>query len=172
MKRNLISIVILALLVVNIVLTAIMMFSVVSTNRKTADLVGDVAAAISLDIDTGEQVNVPLEDTTTYTIADMRILLKKSVDENGVQDENDHYAMLTLVLSMDTKHDDYAKYGEQVTEREDLIKGTISDVVSQYTMEEAKSNPDKLRQDVLKGIQDLYDSTFIFDVTLVSPLYQ
>lgn len=34
MKKNLISIVILALLVVNLVLTAIMMFGVMSTNKK------------------------------------------------------------------------------------------------------------------------------------------
>ena len=39
MKKNLISIVILALLIVNIVLTAIMMFSVTGTSRKTAALV-------------------------------------------------------------------------------------------------------------------------------------
>ena len=54
MKKNLISIVILALLIVNIVLTSIMMFSVMSTNKKTAALVGDVAAAISLELGTGE----------------------------------------------------------------------------------------------------------------------
>ena len=36
MKKNLISIIILALLVVNIILTAIMMFSVTSSSRKTA----------------------------------------------------------------------------------------------------------------------------------------
>ena len=50
MKKNLISIVILALLIVNIVLTAVMMFSVTSTNKKTAALVTDVAAAINLDL--------------------------------------------------------------------------------------------------------------------------
>ena len=50
MKKNLISIIILALLIVNIVLTAIMMFSVTTTNRKTAALVGDIASAISLDL--------------------------------------------------------------------------------------------------------------------------
>ena len=50
MKKNLVSIMILALLIVNIVLTSIMMFSITSTNRKTASLVGDVASAISLDL--------------------------------------------------------------------------------------------------------------------------
>ena len=78
MKKNLISILILALLIVNIVLTAIMMFSVTSTNSKTAALVTDIASAISLDIEgmrSGASA-VPLENTVTYTIADMTILLK------------------------------------------------------------------------------------------------
>lgn len=37
MKKNLISIIILALLIVNVVLTAIMMFSVTSASKKTAN---------------------------------------------------------------------------------------------------------------------------------------
>ena len=42
MKRNLLSVLILALLVVNIVLTAVLMFSVVGTNNKVAALVTDI----------------------------------------------------------------------------------------------------------------------------------
>ena len=41
MKKNLLSVLILALLVVNIVLTAIMMFSVMGTSQKTSRLVGE-----------------------------------------------------------------------------------------------------------------------------------
>ena len=43
MKKNLISVIILALLIVNVVLTAIMMFSVTSASRKTAALVDNIA---------------------------------------------------------------------------------------------------------------------------------
>ena len=53
MKKNLISVIILALLVVNIVLTGIMMASVLSTNKKTASLVTDVASAINLELEGG-----------------------------------------------------------------------------------------------------------------------
>ena len=42
MKKNLISIIILALLIVNIVLTAIMMFSVTGTATKTSALVDNI----------------------------------------------------------------------------------------------------------------------------------
>ena len=81
MKKNLISIIILALLIVNIVLTAINMVSVMGTNKKTADLVTDIASAISLDLGEGEEgeavETVSMADTETYTISEMRILLKK-----------------------------------------------------------------------------------------------
>ena len=46
MKKNLLSILILSLLVVNIVMTAIMLFSVIGTNKKTAAIVTDIAGKI------------------------------------------------------------------------------------------------------------------------------
>ena len=48
MKKNLLSVVILALLVVNLILTGIMMFSCVSANKKTAALVNDIASVLDL----------------------------------------------------------------------------------------------------------------------------
>lgn len=51
MKKNLISIVILALLIVNVVLSSVTLISVTGTNKKTAALVGDIAAAISIDLE-------------------------------------------------------------------------------------------------------------------------
>lgn len=172
MKKNLISIVILALLIVNIVLTAIMMFSVTSTNKKTAALVTDVASAISLDLGTeqteeAEQaVAVPMENIVPHTIADMTIPLKKS------EDGKDHYALLSVTLSMDSKNKDYKTYGADLASREDLIKGEINDVVSQYTMEEASSDSQAIKDAILARIQELFNSDFIFDVTLSSTLYQ
>ena len=50
MKKNLLSIIILALLVVNIVLSAIMMISVTSASKKTAALVSDISTIIGLEI--------------------------------------------------------------------------------------------------------------------------
>lgn len=171
MKKNLISIVILALLIVNIVLTAIMMFSVTSTNKKTASLVTDIASAISLDLGTEEEVIkevVSMEDTTTYTIADMTIPFKKSVtvDENGQQDSRDHYALLSVTFSMNSKHKDYKNYGEDMTSREELIKGKIFEVINQHTMEEAQADTEAIRLSILQKIQELFGSDFIFDATI------
>ena len=55
MKKNLISIIILALLIVNIVLTAIMMFSVTGASKKTAALVDNIATALDLELVSNEE---------------------------------------------------------------------------------------------------------------------
>ena len=61
MKKNLLSIVILSLLIVNIVMTAIMLFSVIGTNKRTAEIVTDIAGILSLELGTeaGGQTGMP-----------------------------------------------------------------------------------------------------------------
>ena len=44
------TLIILAILIVNTVMTGIMMFVIVPANRKTMELVGDISSAIQLDL--------------------------------------------------------------------------------------------------------------------------
>ncbi|MCQ2080701.1 MAG: flagellar basal body-associated FliL family protein [Lachnospiraceae bacterium] len=173
MKKNLISIGILALLIVNLVLTGIMMFSVMSTNKKTAALVTDIASAIKLELSDGttatqeeETKQLSIADIATYTIADMTIPLKTGADGK------DHFAMVSVALSMNTTSEDYQTYGPSIAEKVDLLRGQINSVISQYTMEEAKANSAAICNEILLKLQALYNSDFIFDVTFSSALYQ
>lgn len=50
MKKNLLSILILVLLIVNIALTTVMMISVTGTNKKTAELVTSIATVLNLEL--------------------------------------------------------------------------------------------------------------------------
>lgn len=171
MKKNLISIVILALLVVNIVLSSITLLSVSGTNRKTAALVTDIAAAINLDLggqteEEKQEVNVSMADVVTYDITDLTVPLKK-----GENDEKEHYAMLSVTLSMNSKDKDYKTYGDLST-RESLIKGEINDAVSQHTADEARENSHAIEEEILQRVQAMFDSQFIYDVTFSSILIQ
>lgn len=174
MKKNLISIIILALLVINIVLSAVTMFSVTSTNSKTAALVTDIAAAISLDLGTTgtaeeAEETVAMTDVVTYDIDELTIPLKKS------EDGTSHVAVISFTLSMNSKNKDYKTYGSgDLSEKESLIKGEISDVVSQYTYEQAgdgSSNHD-IEDEILERIQTMFDSKFIYNITMSSYYYQ
>lgn len=163
MKKNLLSIIILALLVVNIVLSAIMMINVTSASKKTAQLVADISTVLQLEIDglpdTSTADSVSQADTAVYDLAtELTIPLKNDADGTA------HYAVGTVSLSMDMTHEDYATYSDLST-REGLIKDIIFDVLGNYTMEEAKANASTVKAEILQRIQELFGSTFIYGVS-------
>lgn len=167
MKKNLISIVILALLIVNIVLTAIMMFSVTSASRKTAALVDNIAKAMDLELASSQEEEVEeivsMADTETYVIDEaksMTIPLKKSEG-----DDKDHYCIVSITLAINTKEDGYKKYGADLSKQEGLIKDEINSVFAKYTMEEARNNQEQIKEEILERIQKMFDSKFIYNVS-------
>ncbi|MDD3205305.1 MAG: flagellar basal body-associated FliL family protein [Lachnospiraceae bacterium] len=172
MKKNLLAILILALLIVNIVLTSIMMFSVTSASNKTAALVTDIASIIQLDVGTpatggASAEPVPIEHTEVYDIADkMTIPLAKS------SDGADHYALVSVSLSMNTKDEGYKSYGATIDTKASLIKSTIIEVIGTYTLEEAQADQSTMRQEILEKVQAMFDSSFIYDVSFSDIMFQ
>ena len=152
-------------------LSSITLLSVSGTNRKTAALVTDIAAAINLDLggqteEEKQEVTVSMADVVTYDITDLTVPLKK-----GENDEKEHYAMLSVTLSMNSKDKDYKTYGD-LSARESLIKGEINDAVSQHTADEARENSHAIEEEILQRVQAMFDSQFIYDVTFSSILIQ
>lgn len=166
MKKNLISVIILALLIVNIVLSAIMMFSVVGASKKTALLVDNIATAMNLELASGTagpSVVVSMADTETYSFAEtMTIPLKKTEG-----DDKDHYCVVSVTLSIDTKAEGYKEYGsaEKLGTMEGLMKDQINSVFGQYTMEEVRDNQEKVKEEILDRLQTMFDSKFIYNVS-------
>ena len=177
MKKNLLSIIILALLLVNTGMTGFMMLTVMTTNNQAVAIIGDIAAALQIEANGGENGqgfsgsasgNVNIENVKSYTIADMTISLKDSGDGKT------HYMLATVVLSMDGSTEEYATYGtdEAMATYEDQIKAKITNVIGSYTLDEIKEYEDDARATILEQIQELFGSGFIYDVSFSSKVYQ
>ena len=171
MKKNLLSIVILGLLIVNVVLTSVMLFSVSGTMKKTSALIDSIAVALKLelkeDIEEEQAMSVPMEDIKVYQIAEeMMIPLATGADGK------DHFCQVSVSLSMNSKSDGFKDYGETIADKEDLIKGEIVSVISSYSIEEAKADTDAIRTAILERIQKMYDSEFIFNVVFREIYFQ
>ena len=171
MKKNLLSIVILGLLIVNVVLTSIMLFSVSGTMKKSAALIDSISVALKLEMNEGisqaEAQNVPMEDIAVYQIAE-EMMIPLAVGADG----KDHFCQVSVSLSMNKKADGYKDYGETIAEKEDLIKGEIVSVISSYAIEEAKADTDAMRNAILERIQQMYDSDFVFNVVFREIYFQ
>ncbi|MBQ7588504.1 MAG: flagellar basal body-associated FliL family protein [Lachnospiraceae bacterium] len=163
MKKNLLSVIILALLIVNIALTGVMMFSTISANKKTVALVDQIASILNMEVkaplnaEIGKEVSIL--DTDTYNIADeMVITLKKG--EDGAE----HYAIVSISMSMDKTNEKYAELQPLVAANESKIKSVINDTFGKYTKEEASANQKAIADEILTQIQTMFDSTFIYEV--------
>ena len=159
MKKNLMTVLILALLIVNIALTGVMLVSIVGTNKKTAQLVN-----LELTVPGAEgTTNVPLTDTEVYNIADSMTIPLKS--EAGAKQD---YIMFDVSLSINKKSKDYKTYGssETLSGYENLIKDAITATVSAHTEDECREDMEGLKEEILKSVQDLFQSDFIYKVAI------
>lgn len=78
------------------------------------------------------------------------------------------YIVFDVALSVNKKHSDYKKYGgdEKLAERESLIKDAINSTVSRHTQSECDEDFDAIRDEILKAVQDLYGSDFVYNVAI------
>ncbi len=162
MKKNLMTVIIMALLVVNIVLTSVLMFSVMGTNKKTAELVTNIATVLDLELTTpGEEEEieeVSLADTVTHSLTNAM-----TIPLSGEEGE-ERYIMFKFSLSMNSQHEDYEAYGESIADRESLIEDAITTVVSRHTENECRNDIEGIKEEILTALQELFQSDFIYKV--------
>ncbi len=179
MKKNVLSIIILALLIVNIILTGIMMISMVSTNKKTSELVGDIAAVLSLELGVkeGEEKEIPISQQYIWNLDGNMTIPLKSEDvldsEGNVTGKKDHYVQFTVSFSLDMKGEGYEEYGgENIANYSSLVKDVITTTVSKHTIDECRSDFDVIKQDILENVKALFDKDFIYKVAINDLKYQ
>ncbi|MCR5251190.1 MAG: hypothetical protein K6E50_11340 [Lachnospiraceae bacterium] len=165
MKKNLLSIVILSLLVVNIVMTAVMLFSVIGTNKKTAEIVTDIAGILSLELGTdgsGATGMPSPEDTEYYTIPDMTITTRRAEGET-----KDTYCIIAITMGLNKTHEKYATYGgEAMANYVDMIKGEVIAVIGQYTADEIRLMQPEICDEILKRVQARLGNDVIYDISI------
>ena len=170
MKKNLITVITLALVVVNLVLTVILTITILPETQKANELITKVCSAIDLDLESGSatsNANIPIDQIEVYNIDDEQTI---NLKQDG--DGKDHFAMITVSISMDTKNSDYKDLKPQDEEKVNLIKGDINNIVSQYTIDEIKNNQSAVQDEILKDLQKMFGSDFIVAVGFPTAQYQ
>ena len=162
MKKNLLSILILALVLANLIMTAILSFSIIPQTKKANELINKVCNAIDLELESGKNIQVPV-----YNIeAEFMCNLKDSGDDKN------HIAIFTVSLLLNTDSEEYkAKDGgkDKIAAKEGIIKDQINSIVSRYTDSEFKEDGySVVKQDILKSLQEIFGVEFIVGVSFPS----
>lgn len=170
MKKNLMSVLILALVLANLILTAILMISVVPQSKKANELITKVCSAIDLELESGKEegaIDVPMSQIEEVKLSDgekMTINLKNT-------DGKDHYVMMSVSLALDTKNKDYTDT-TVISDKEGIIKDEINKIVSGHTIDDMRNDTKGIQNEILKSLRKMYDSDFIVSVVFSDINYQ
>jgi len=159
MKKNILTIIIMAIVLINTILTALLIFAIVPTANKTNTLVAKVASIVDLELESpSSEDNISIDDIKTFDIPEKMTINLKSTDQK------EHYITVNVSLSMNIKNKDYTKYSETVKDHVIEMKDIIQDEISKYTKEEIQSNKEKIKENILVKIQEYFKSDFIIKV--------
>lgn len=169
MKKNILTIIILALGLLNMILTAVIVFTVVPTTMRTNNLIAKVASSINLELESPntetadpETSEINLADTEVYTIEDpMTINLKRIED-----DTKNHYAKVNVSFSINTKSKDYKTLNPTILTNESYMKEIITEEFQKYTFLNVTDNKNNIKVEILRRVQEHFKSDFIISVSV------
>lgn len=169
MKKNILTIVIIALALINLTLTAVLVFVVVPTSSRTNNLIQKVVNVLDLELESKEaEEKISIDDIQTYTIED-RLTITLKADRG---DTSQHYAALNVSLAMNKKSPDYSRLESKVADNENFIKEIITEEFVKYTRSNVDENKEVIKTAILTRIAEHFDSNFIISVTFGNIIVQ
>ncbi|SDW00642.1 flagellar FliL protein [Lachnospiraceae bacterium KHCPX20] len=171
MKKSLLTLITLALVLVNLVLTAVLAISILPEVKQANGLIAKVSEAIDLDAQSASNggTNVSLEDLDAMDFPDpLTINLKPSGDGK------EHYANIKLSLSLNKKSDNYKEYKEKLDGGSitSLVTGAVTKVVSQYTIDQLRDGQSEIQDACTESLKSIFGEGFVVGVVFASIQYQ
>ena len=165
MKKNLMSVVILALVLANFILTGLLVFTIIPETRNAKKMIEAVCAAIDLELSSGVTTgtsNIPIDQIETYQLNNGEPMTVNLATEDG----KNHYAVVSIALSMNIKSDSYKEYNgsEGLQAKEAIIMNNINTIIRKYTKTEFDDNMSQVQNAILADMQSLFGSDFIVGV--------
>ena len=172
MKKSMLNVITLALVLVNLVLTVILTFSLVSTNNKTNKLVTKVSEIIDLDVAGGVSNN----KSAGTSIEDVAYV---DVSNNGSNDimisytdgGKTHYAIVNVTLGLNTKAKDYASKSTTINNGMKVIVNAVQTEAMKYTYSTIAASKTTVESNLLATLQDTFQTECITSV-IVSVVVQ
>lgn len=169
MRKNILTIVIMAATVVNLILTIIMVFSIMPAMNKTNRLVDKVAAVIDMELEQEEAENYSVENLEPYEVKFENKQTINLTKEEG--DKESHYVIIDgFYVSFNKEADDYKDIYESVQAAPVYVTDCVKAAIAEQTI--STLNESAIKELALAKIQEFYNSKCIVQVSLSGYMYQ
>lgn len=175
MKKNILTIIIMALAVINVILTAVIVFTMVPAMSRTNNLVQEISQMVDLELEKSEEDKnavVSVKDREVHNFSsstgqNLTINLKKG------QDGKDHYALVDMVyVTINKSADDYKDIAAIIDEKGSDVIQKVTDVIGNYDYETISADRDAMKQEIIKKLQEFFETEAIIDVSFDNLRFQ
>ena len=147
MKKNMLAIVILAATLVNIALTALMLFTIIPKAQRTDALIQKIVSIIDLELEdpnAADYADIPFEDRENYPLSSkITVNLTKTDGET-----KNPYAQVEVLLILNKKAESYETIHPLLANYEKVINDIVKTEMSQYTTETVVANKKELQRTI------------------------
>ena len=173
MKKSMLNVIPLALVLINLVLTVVLTFSLVSTNNKTNNLISKVAKIIDLDVGGTSSGS----GTGNVNIDDIEYIDVMSGDSNSItvsytDGGKTHYVVLKVTIGLNKKSKDYETKSVSINNGMKLIVSQITNEALKYKYDSVVANKTTIENNLLSTLRDQFQTEMIHSVTLSEILVQ
>lgn len=163
MKKNMLAVVILAVSLINLTLSAMLIFTIVPKAKRTDSLIEKIVSAVDLETEAGlgksygEVLPEDQEDISLFK--DELVNLKTEAGGTG-------YGQVSVTLTLNKKHEDYSKVQPLIAAKTDKIKSTVQIILKDYTVGTVVENAEEINARMLTAVKDIFQSSCIIEVTV------
>lgn len=175
MKKNIFTIVIMALAAINVILTAVIVFTTVPAMNRTNKLIQQISTMVDLELEGSEEnqdavVSVKDKEVHTFknsTETTITINLKKSANGEA------HYAQLDAVyVTVNKAADDYEDLAALLDSKGSDVIDIVTKTMRTYDYETITTGDSQLKSEIVEQLQVFFESDTIIDVTFDNLRYQ
>ena len=165
MKKSTLNVITLALVLINLVLTVILTFSLVSTNNKTNKLISKVAEIIDVaGADTGDKGTSSSSGLDDITYVDVTNNDSKDIMISYTDGGKTHYAIMNVSLGLNTKAKDYTAKSTTINNGMKVIVNAVQTEAMKYTYSTVASSKATIESALLEQLQDTFQTQCITSV--------
>ena len=157
MKKNLITVLILAISIINLVFNILLVFVFMPSANKTNKLITDIAKVLDLEI--ASQSN----GDNTFDVSNLVYFkLEQGNPINLAADgtNESHVLQYGITINLDKTSSDYSKTESTLTESKDMIYDITRNIIGRYTYAQVVdvNVQNQSKEDVLQALKQTFNS--------------
>lgn len=165
MKKNILTIIILAATLVNLTLTAVSLFVVVPTANRANNLLIKIVQMIDLDIETPIVTSLPegelgAADIFNYPIEDKLTITLKKLEGSSKA----NYCTVKASINLNNKAKDFENIKKLLEANIEKVKETITDVIGSYTKDNVDDSKEAIKETLVAELQTYFQTDTIVDI--------